>query len=125
MRHPLPPPPLPQAILFSEGVRIAVKLPHGEWTRFETLSGGQKALVAVALNMALHEADGAPLVLFDEIDAALDTQRVHALAAYVRARAASQTVFVSHRKELIEASTTLLGTYSLDGGSQSVCLSFA
>ena len=113
------------AILFVEGVRIAVKLPQGEWTRFEGLSGGQQALVAVALNLALREADGASLVLFDEIDAALDTQRVQALADYVRQKSSVQTVFVSHRKELIEASGRLLGTYTLDGASQSVSVGFA
>ena len=43
------------SILFAEGVSIAVKPPHGEWTRFEILSGGQQALVAVALTMALQE----------------------------------------------------------------------
>ena len=75
--------------------------------------------------MALHEADGAPLVLFDEIDAALDTQRVSALAAHVAVRKGAQSVFVSHRKELIEASHRLVGTYTLDGGAQSVSLSFA
>ena len=84
-------------ILFAEGVRLSVRLPQGEWTRFEGLSGGQQALVAVALNLALREADGAPLVLFDEIDAALDTQRVHALAQYVQRKGGAQTVFVSHR----------------------------
>ena len=105
------------SILFAEGVSIAVKPPHGEWTRFEILSGGQQALVAVALTMALqegtylerrveHEAgeraemsEGSaaewgsegvgeadnpppPFVLLDEIDAALDTHKVRALAEH-------------------------------------------
>ena len=147
------------SILFAEGVSIAVKPPHGEWTRFEILSGGQQALVAVALTMALqegtylerrveHEAgeraemsEGSaaewgsegvgeadnpppPFVLFDEIDAALDTHKVRALAEHVRARAAGQTVFVSHRKELIEASGRLVGTFMVNGGTRAVSVPF-
>ena len=143
------------SILFAEGVSIAVKPPHGEWTRFEILSGGQQALVAVALTMALQEgtylerhverdagertalsegyaiegggeadASPPPFVLFDEIDAALDTQKVRALAEHVRARAAGQTVFVSHRKELIEASGRLVGTFMVDGGTRAVSVPF-
>ena len=113
------------SILFTEGVGIAVKPPRAEWTRFEMLSGGQQALVAVALNLSLHEADGAPFCLFDEIDAALDTQRVQALAEHVRSRNGSQSIFVSHRRELIEASGRLLGVYTCGGGSQAVSLGFA
>jgi chromosome segregation ATPase len=63
-------------------------------------------------------------VLFDEIDAALDTQKVRALAEHVRARAAGQTVFVSHRKELIEASGRLVGTFMVDGGTRAVSVPF-
>ena len=43
------------SILFSEGVAIAVKPPRAEWSRLEQLSGGQQALVAVALNLSLHQ----------------------------------------------------------------------
>ena len=113
------------SILFTEGVGILVKPPRAEWTRFDQLSGGQQALVAVALNLSLHEADGAPFCLFDEIDAALDTQRVQALAHHVCSKGSTQCVFVSHRRELIEAAGRLLGTYTLDGGSHAVSLGLA
>ena len=113
------------AVLLAEGVGIAVRPARAEWTRFEQLSGGQQALVAVALNLSLHEADGAPFCLFDEIDAALDSQRVHALAAHVRARKSSQSVFVSHRRELIEASRRLLGVYTRGDGSHTVSVGFS
>ena len=105
-------------------VSIAVKPPHAEWSRFESLSGGQKALVAVALTLSLHEIDAAPFCLFDEVDAALDTQRVQALANHMRRHSTSQSLFVSHRKELIEASARLLGTYTKDGGSHTVVMRF-
>ena len=115
------------SILFSEGVSIAVKPPKAEWTSFEQLSGGQQALVSVALNLSLHDFDreaASPFVLFDEIDAALDTQKVAALAKLVKARDSGQTIFVSHRNELIEASERLVGTYTCEGYSQTVSVSF-
>ena len=117
------------ALLFSEGVSLAVKLPDGEWTRFETLSGGQQALVAVSLTLALHEAEAAPFVLFDEIDAALDTQRVQGLTQHFTSpgengKPRQQRILVSHRREPIEASGRLIGTYSRVGGSATASVAF-
>jgi chromosome segregation ATPase len=58
-------------------------------------------------------------------DAALDTQRVRALAEHVgRRHTTTQAIFVSHRKEMIDAAATLVGTYTLDGGAQTVALRF-
>jgi chromosome segregation protein len=102
------------------------KPPHCEWTRFEQLSGGQQALVAVSLNLAFHSVDATPFCLFDEIDSALDSARTLSLAKHISTRArAGQNIFVSHRPQMIEASTTLVGVYTLRGGSRSVALSFA
>ena len=92
--------------------------------RFEQLSGGQQALVAVALQLACQEAlASSPFCIFDEIDAALDTQRVQALAKFVTARS-RQSVFVSHRPQLIDVSNHIIGTYTLDGSAQSVVAAF-
>ena len=51
-------------------------------------------------------------------------RRVAALAAHVGRNSGAQALFVSHRRELIEASDRLVGTYTLDGGSRSVSLGF-
>ena len=47
----------------------------------QQLSGGQKCLVALALIFSIQMCDPAPFYLFDEIDAALDTQHRHAVAS--------------------------------------------
>lgn len=47
---------------------------QGETRSMKQLSGGQKTVVALALIFAIQKCDPAPFYLFDEIDAALDTQ---------------------------------------------------
>jgi ABC-type uncharacterized transport system YnjBCD ATPase subunit len=47
---------------------------QGETQSMKQLSGGQKTVVALALIFAIQKCDPAPFYLFDEIDAALDTQ---------------------------------------------------
>ncbi|KAH8058016.1 hypothetical protein JL722_6562 [Aureococcus anophagefferens] len=54
------------------------------------LSGGQKALVALALVFAIQRCDPAPFYLFDEIDAALDANHRAAVAALVKRQAAAE-----------------------------------
>jgi len=115
--------PLQPAALFAEGISVLAKPPRSEWTRFEQLSGGQKALVAVALQLALQTPGSQHTVLFDEIDAALDSRRTQALAAYIRAQS-FQSIFISHRPQMLDVSRQLIGTYSLCGASQSAALAF-
>ena len=56
------------------GVGVKVRFtPHGEEFDMAALSGGQKALVALAIIFAIQRCDPAPFYLFDEIDQALDT----------------------------------------------------
>jgi len=109
------------AVLFEEGVSIRARPPQSEWSHFEELSGGQKALVAVALQLALHPPDASHPCLYDEVDAALDTRRTKALADFMAQREGAQSIFVSHRPELLEAATMLVGCYvGESGGSQAV-----
>ena len=48
------------------------------------LSGGQKAVVAVALLFALQKVDSAPFYIFDEFDCALDTEYRHNIAELIK-----------------------------------------
>ena len=92
--------------------------------RFEQLSGGQQAVVSVALNLAFQSRQPSTLCIFDEIDAALDTQRTQALANHVAGRAGCQAIFVSHRPPMIEAAALLVAAYNVGGSSGSVSLRF-
>jgi structural maintenance of chromosome 3 (chondroitin sulfate proteoglycan 6) len=53
---------------------------NAEMKEMNQLSGGQKSLVALALIFAIQKCDPAPFYLFDEIDAALDSQHRKAVA---------------------------------------------
>ena len=75
------------------GVQVAVKFPGtseaagDDHVSMNQLSGGQKALVALALVFAIQRCDPAPFYLFDEIDAALDANHRAAVAALVNRQA--------------------------------------
>ena len=76
------------------GVQVAVQFPGAAAAHahvsMNQLSGGQKALVALALVFAIQRCDPAPFYLFDEIDAALDANHRAAVAALVKRQAAAE-----------------------------------
>jgi structural maintenance of chromosome 3 (chondroitin sulfate proteoglycan 6) len=55
-------------------VKVKVSFGMGEVQTMQQLSGGQKTMVALTLIFAIQRCDPAPFYLFDEIDAALDSQ---------------------------------------------------
>lgn len=63
------------------GIAVSFNSKHDEQQRIQQLSGGQKALCALALVFAIQQCDPAPFYLFDEIDANLDAQYRTAVAA--------------------------------------------
>ena len=67
------------------GVQVRVAFgASGETFLMSQLSGGQKALVALAIIFAIQRCDPAPFYLFDEIDQALDSSYRGALAALIQ-----------------------------------------
>jgi structural maintenance of chromosome 3 (chondroitin sulfate proteoglycan 6) len=62
------------------GIAVSFNSKHDEQQRIQQLSGGQKALCALALVFAIQQCDPAPFYLFDEIDANLDAQYRSAVA---------------------------------------------
>jgi len=91
----------------TKGVRIEVSF-TGQSSSFLTmsqLSGGQKTVVALALIFAIQRLEPAPFYLFDEIDAALDTQYRTAVARLIQKDAAKgvQMIITTFRPEVIES----------------------
>merc|ERR1712151_1257329 len=89
----------------TKGVRIEVSF-TGQSSSFLTmsqLSGGQKTVVAISLIFAIQRLEPAPFYLFDEIDAALDTQYRTTVARLIERDAMNaQMVITTFRPEIIE-----------------------
>ncbi|KAI8896847.1 RecF/RecN/SMC [Globomyces pollinis-pini] len=84
------------------GVSLNVSFTPGQQLRMPQLSGGQKSLVALTLIFAIQKCDPAPFYLFDEIDAALDTQYRTAVADMVKELSKkAQFITTTFRPELL------------------------
>eukprot|EP00903_Cladosiphon_okamuranus_P005634 g5600.t1 len=113
-----------RTLLFSEGVAVQVKPEASSpWRGPGALSGGQVALVGLALNLATQAVHPAPLYLMDEIDSALDTHKVRRVAMLLAARARNgteQCIVISHRPEMHESGSHLVGLYHCEGTARTV-----
>jgi structural maintenance of chromosome 3 (chondroitin sulfate proteoglycan 6) len=83
------------------GLSLHVRFgPGEEIAQLKQLSGGQKALTALALIFAIQKCDPAPFYVFDEVDAALDCAH-RARVGHFLAAQNSQFICTSFRKELV------------------------
>lgn len=92
------------------GVSISVSFSKSEEAiyKMQQLSGGQKTAVAIALVIAIQRADPAPFYLFDELDAALDSQLRNSLAAVIsRSAEKAQFIMTTFKPELCKNGSKL------------------
>ncbi|OAG31100.1 structural maintenance of chromosome 1 [Nematocida displodere] len=90
------------------GTQIFV-MPTGKTFReAKYLSGGEKTMAALALLLSIHAIYPAPFYIFDELDAALDKEKILALRTSLQAVSA-QFISVTHRLELFSTADTLIG----------------
>jgi chromosome segregation protein len=74
------------------------------------LSGGEKALTAVALVFAIFDLNPAPFCLLDEVDAPLDENNVGRFCDIVREMSRNvQFIFITHNKSTMELASQLVG----------------
>ena len=74
------------------------------------LSGGERALTAIALLFSILKINPSPFCVLDEIEAALDDVNVYRFADYVKKFSdAIQFVIITHRKGTMEAADTIYG----------------
>jgi len=104
------------------GVAVEVKPAKKLGKRLQLLSGGERALVAIAFLMALVLARPCPFYILDEIEAALDDVNIGRLVQLLRDyRERTQFVIITHQKRTMEAADVLYGvTMGQDGASQVV-----
>ncbi len=103
--------------LLSSGVSIMARPPGKRVTSISLLSGGEKAMTAVALVFSIFRLNPAPFCLLDEVDAPLDEANVGRFTAMVTEMSQSvQFIFVTHNKSTMEAATQLCGVTMREPG---------
>jgi chromosome segregation protein len=96
--------------VLESGVAIMARPPGKRNSSISQLSGGEKALTAVALVFSIFELNPAPFCLLDEVDAPLDENNVGRFCDIVRDMSSRvQFVFVTHNKATMELANQLLG----------------
>lgn len=106
----------PENVLTS-GIDIKVEPPGKIVSHLELLSGGEKALVAIALYFAIMKVSPAPFCVMDEIEAALDDVNVDRFAAYLRRmNDKTQFICITHRRGTMEEADVLYGVTMQDRG---------
>ncbi len=96
--------------LLSTGVTIMARPPGKRVTSLQLLSGGEKALTAVALIFAIFELNPSPFCMLDEVDAPLDDANVGRFCAMVEEMSQQvQFIFITHNKITMELALSLNG----------------
>ena len=113
--------------LSTTGVEITARPPGKKRQPLAMLSGGERALTAVALLLAMLEVRPVPFCVLDEVDAALDEANIGRFSSALRGLAESiQFIVITHNRGTIEAADALYGvTVGDDAVSHVVSLRLA
>ena len=103
--------------ILESGIEIAVQPPGKKLLSINLLSGGERALTAIALLFALMKVSPSPFVVLDEIEAALDDINVYRFANYMRNRVdTTQFIVITHRRGTMESADVLYGVTMQEKG---------
>ena len=96
--------------LLSTGVAIMARPPGKKNSTIHLLSGGEKALTAIALVFSIFQLNPAPFCMLDEVDAPLDDANVGRYARLVKAMSEKvQFIYITHNKIAMEMADQLMG----------------
>jgi len=103
--------------LLDTGVTIMARPPGKRNSTIHLLSGGEKALTAVALVFSIFKLNPAPFCILDEVDAPLDDANVGRFSELVSAMSEDvQFIFITHNKITMEIAHQLLGVTMQEAG---------
>ena len=103
--------------ILDAGVQVMAQPPGKKNSTIHLLSGGEKALTAIALVFAMFQLNPAPFCLLDEVDAPLDDANTERYANMVaRMSDKTQFVFISHNKIAMEMAHQLIGVTMQEQG---------
>ena len=107
--------------ILDSGVQVMAQPPGKKNSSIHLLSGGEKALTAIALIFSLFQLNPAPFCLLDEVDAPLDDTNTERLCALIKKMAQhTQFVFISHNKITMELAQQLIGVTMQEKGVSKV-----
>ncbi|SFX22923.1 chromosome segregation protein SMC [Marinospirillum alkaliphilum] len=103
--------------LLETGVAIMARPPGKKNATIHLLSGGEKALTALALVFSIFELNPAPFCMLDEVDAPLDDANVGRYAKLVREMSERiQFIYITHNKQAMESAEQLMGVTMQEPG---------
>ena len=103
--------------LLDTGVAVMARPPGKRVSSIQLLSGGEKAMTAVALVFAFFHLRPSPFCMLDEVDAPLDDANVGRFAKMVAEMSSQvQFIFITHNKVTMELSTQLMGVTMQEPG---------
>ncbi len=106
-----------------EGVDIKVDIPKTQIKSLEILSGGEKTLTAIALLFSIVNQSDPPLVVVDEIDAALDEENSRRFAEILKELSKNtQFIVVTHNRMTMMAASVIYGVTLKDNISQLISI---
>ncbi|TFF67942.1 chromosome segregation protein SMC [Helcococcus ovis] len=107
--------------VLNAGIDIIARPPGKKLKSIALLSGGEKALTAVALLFAIFEINPAPFCVLDEIDAALDEANIKRYIGYLKSLVnKTQFIIITHRKVTMEMAEILYGVTMEEKGISKV-----
>jgi len=103
--------------ILDSGVQVIAQPPGKKNQTIHLLSGGEKALTAIALVFAIFQLNPAPFCLLDEVDAPLDDANTERYAKLVTSMSrGTQFLFISHNKIAMEMAEQLIGVTMQEQG---------
>ena len=103
--------------LLNTGVTVMARPPGKRISHIQLMSGGEKALTAVALVFAIFELNPAPFCMLDEVDAPLDEANVGRFCELVKHMSENvQFIFITHNKSTMEMAEHLSGVTMRESG---------
>jgi len=103
--------------MLATGVTIMAQPPGKRNSSIHLLSGGEKALTAIALVFSIFQLNPSPFCMLDEVDAPLDDANVERYAKLVKEMSSQvQFIYISHNKIAMEMATQLLGVTMQEAG---------